>query len=311
MIIDTHFHAFPAKFLEMSPEASRGDPRGVGFHPFSDAEYIGHLDRYGIDIGVLSHTGGGIEMGFNRQRALDLCVVCNDAYADYCSRHPKRLKWFARIPMVQADDTLAELTRCMQDLGAHGVVLPTNIGGTKSLDDAEFAPFWAEVARLDVPVFLHTHNSPCDPRWHKYSLHQKLNWPADTTLALARLVLSGIFDRHPDLKLIAAHLGGMSLMYLDRINWWEGNPECAGTPEDYYKKIFYDIAGPVRAPVIRCVCETVGAGQVLFGGDYPHGRGGDDGQFYPMALKAMQELDLPAEDKEKIFYKNALRIFRF
>ena len=97
MIIDTHFHAFPAKFLEMVPDASRGDPRGVGFHPYSDVEYIGHLDRHGIDIGVLSHPGGGIEAGFNRQRALDLCVACNDAYADYCSRHPKRLKWFAMM----------------------------------------------------------------------------------------------------------------------------------------------------------------------------------------------------------------------
>jgi len=311
MIIDTHFHAFPAKLLEKVPGASKGDPRGLGFHAFTYEEYIGHLDRYGIDIGVLSHPAGGIEVGFNRERALDLARLCNDAYAEYSHRYPQRLKWFARIPMVHMDDALAELHRCMKDLGAHGVVSPTNIGGEKSLDDAQFAPFWAEVARYDVPVFLHPHDAPCSPRWHKFSLQQKLHWPADTTLALSRLVLSGIFDRHPGLKLIAAHLGGMTLIYLDRINWQEGNPECARIPEEYFKKIFYDIAGPVRAPAIRCVCDTVGTDQVLFGGDYPHGRGGRDDQFYPMALRAMEELDLPAEDKEKIFYKNALRIFRF
>ncbi len=311
MIIDTHFHAFPAKFLDLVPEASKGDPRGVGFHPFTYEEYIGHLDKYGIDIGVLSNPSGGIEVGFDRQRALKLAVLCNDAYADYSSRYPDRLKWFARIPLVHMDDALDELHRCMGELGAHGVILPTNVGREKSLDDPEYRPFWAEAVRYDVPVFLHPCNALCHPRWHKYSLLQKLNWPADSTLALTRLVLSGTFDRHPDLKLIGSHLGGMTLMYLDRINWLEGNPECAGTPEDYFKKIYYDIAGPVRAAAIKFVCDTVGVDQVLFGADYPHGREGSDDQFYPMAFRAMEELDLSPADKEKIFYKNALRIFRF
>lgn len=311
MIIDTHFHAFPPVFLERLPQVSRGDPRGVGFHPFTYEEYISHLDRYGIDIGVLSNPAGGMEVGFDRRRALDLAVACNDAYAEYSSRYPDRLKWFARVPMVHMDDALAELDRCLRELGAHGVILPTNIGGERSLDEPEYRPFWAAATRYDVPVFLHPTHALCHPRWHQYSLRQKLNWPADSTLALSRLVLSGIFDRHPNLKLIGSHLGGMTLLYLDRLNWREGEPECRRTPEEYFKKIYYDIAGPVRAPAIRFVCDTVGADQVLFGGDYPHGRGGRDDQFYPMTLQAMEELDLPREEKEKIFYKNALRIFRF
>jgi aminocarboxymuconate-semialdehyde decarboxylase len=242
---------------------------------------------------------------------MDLAMLCNDAYAEYSSRYPDRLKWFARIPLVHLDDALAELHRCFDELGAHGVILPTNIGGEKSLDDPEYRLFWEEAARFDLPIFLHPCNAACHSRWHKYSLLQKINWPADSTLALSRLVLSGIFDRHPELKLIGSHLGGMTLMYLDRLNWLEGNPECTGTPEEYFKKIYYDIAGPVRAAAIRFVCDTVGADHVLFGADYPHGRGGRDDQFLPMALKAMEELDIPPEDKEKIFYKNALRIFRF
>lgn len=311
MIIDTHFHAFPAKFLEMVPEASKGDPRGVGFHPFTYEEYIGHLDEYGIDIGVLSNPASRIEVGFDRKRALDLAMICNDAYAEFSSRYPERLKWFARIPLVHMDDALNELRRCFGELGARGVVLPTNIGGEKSLDDPEYRAFWEEATRYDLPIFLHPCNAFCHQRWHKYSLLQKINWPVDTTLALSRLVMSGIFDRHPDLKLIGSHLGGMTLMYLDRLNWVEGNYECSCAPEDHFKKIYYDIAGPVRAAAIRFVCDTVGADHVLFGGDYPHGRGGRDDQFYPMTLRAMEELDIPLEDKEKIFYKNALRIFRF
>jgi predicted TIM-barrel fold metal-dependent hydrolase len=103
----------------------------------------------------------------------------------------------------------------------------------------------------------------------------------------------------------------MTLLYLDRINWWEGNPECLGTPEEYFKKIYYDVAGPVRSPAIRFVYDTVGPDQMLFGGDYPHGREGRDDQFYPMTLQAMAELDVPQEDKDKIYHKTAQRIFGF
>ncbi len=144
------------------------------------------------------------------------------------------------------------------------------------------------------PLFLHPANAPCQSNWDKYSLHQKILWPTDSTLAISRIVYAGIFDRYPKLKLIASHLGGMILLYLDRLNWREGNPVCKEEPETYFKKIYYDTAGPIRAAFIKLVCDTVGAEQILFGADYPHGRGGRDDQFYPMTLKEMEELDIPA-----------------
>ncbi len=310
MIIDTHCHAYPGNYLDMLPDASRVDCRGIGFLPFSYEEYMGHLDKYGIDIALLSNPAGNMEVGFKRDQALKQAMVCNDAYADYCRRAPHRLRWLARIPLVHLDDALGELHRCLGELGAQGVILPTNIGSEKSLDDPEYRPFWAEAARYDLPILLHPCNAPCHPRWHKYSLLQKINWPADSALALSRLVLSGIFDRHPDLKIVGAHLGGMLLMYLDRLNWQEGNPECSGTPEDHFKKLYFDVAGPVRAAAVRFVLETVGTDHVIFGGDYPHGRGGRYDQFYPLAFHAMEGLPLHQEDKEKIFSGNALRMFR-
>src|SRR5258708_16410586 len=82
----------------------------------------------------------------------------------------------------------------------------------------------------------------------KYSLHQKILWPTDSTLAIARIVYAGIFDRYPNLKLIASHLGGMILCYLDRLNWREGKTACKEEPETYFQKIYYDTAGPIRAP---------------------------------------------------------------
>jgi predicted TIM-barrel fold metal-dependent hydrolase len=265
------------------------------------------MDRYGIDVGVLSNTGGRIEQGSDRARARVLCRIINDAFAEAHVQHPKRFKAFARLPMVDMDDCARELERCMEDLGMHGVILSTNLAG-KYLDEPEFAAFWEIMAASGRPLFLHPANAPCQANWNKYSMHQKILWPTDSTLAISRIVYNGVFDRHPALKLIASHLGGMILLYPDRLNWREGNIECKEEPEAYFKKIYYDTAGPIRAPFIKLVYDMVGPDQILFGADYPHGRGGRDDQFYPMTLEAMKELNIPVADKEKIYYKNAQRL---
>jgi len=309
MIIDTHFHAFPGKYLELVPDA-QNDVRGVGFHAFDHREYLDVMDKHGIDIGVLSNTGGRIEKEGDRTKALELCKILNDSFAEAHASHPRRFKAFARLPMLDLDDCVRELERCTQELHMHGVMLPTNLAG-KYLDEPQFKPFWAAVAAVGKPLFLHPANAPCQSNWNKYSLHQKILWPTDTTLAISRIVYSGIFDRYPKLKLIAAHLGGMILLYLDRLNWREGRPECVLQPEDYFKKIYYDTAGPIRAAFLKLACDTVGASQLLFGADYPHGREGKDDQFYPMTLQAMEELDVSREDKEKIYYRNAQILFGF
>jgi predicted TIM-barrel fold metal-dependent hydrolase len=307
MIIDTHFHAFPGKFLDLVPDA-QNDVRGVGFHAFEHREYLDTMDRHGIDIGVLSNTGGRIEKAGNRARALELCRILNDSFADAHAKHPKRFLAFARLPMIDVDDCVRELERCYQDLKMHGVMMPTNVAG-KYIDEPEFEPFWQALAAGRKPLFLHPANAPCQSNWDKYSLHQKILWPTDSTLAISRIVYAGIFDRYPDLEMIASHLGGMILLYLDRLNWREGNPVCKDEPESYFKKLFYDTAGPIRTEFIKLVYDTVGAEQILFGADYPHGRGGRDDQFYPMTLTAMEKLDVPQADKEKIYYLNAKKLF--
>lgn len=307
MIVDTHFHAFPGKYLGLVPEA-QNDVRGVGFRPFDPHEYLDVMDRYGVGIGVLSNTGGRIEQGGDRGRALKLCRIINDEFADARAKHARRFRAFARLPMVDMEDGVAELERAFGELGMDGVIMPTNLAG-RYLDEPGFEPFWDALHRWGRPLFLHPTNAPCQQNWGRYSLHQKILWPTDTTLAVARIVYRGIFDRYPGIKLIAAHLGGMILLYLDRLNWREGNPECRREPEEYFREIYYDTAGPVRAAFIKLACETVGSARVLFGSDYPHGRGGRDDQFYPMTLKEIEALEMPREEKERIYWRNAKELF--
>ena len=163
--------------------------------------------------------------------------------------------------MINVDDCVRELERCYKDLHMHGIMMPTNVAG-KYIDEPEFMPFWDALAAGDKPLFLHPANAPCQSNWEKYSLHQKILWPA-----------------------------------------------CRQEPEVYFKKIFYDTAGPIRAEFIKLVYDTVGAEQILFGADYPHGRAGRDDQFYPMTLDAMVKLDIPQADKDKIYYLNAKKLF--
>lgn len=309
MIIDTHFHGFPKRFVELNP-GGQNDTRGTGIRAFDEQEYLDVLDKHGIDLGVLSNPGGRLEITGDRQRVRDACRALNDTFAEAHARHPHRFKAFARPPMLDMDDCLTELHRCFSDLGLHGVVLSTNLGG-RYVDEDYFTPFWEEMARVGKPLFLHPANAPCLENWGKYSMHQKMLWPADSTLAISRIVYSGIFDRYPGIKLIASHLGGMILNYLDRLNWWEGDLQCKKEPESYFRGLYYDTAGPVRAPFIKMACDTVGVDQILFGADYPHGRGGMDDQFYPMTLQAMAELDVSTADKEKIFFRNAKLLFGF
>ena len=102
----------------------------------------------------------------------------------------------------------------------HGVMMPTNLAG-KYLDEAEFNPFWDALAAEGKPLFLHPANAPCQANWNKYSSIKKFSGPPDSTLALSRIVYCGVLDRYPNLKLIASHLGGMILLYHDRLNWRE------------------------------------------------------------------------------------------
>lgn len=309
MIIDTHFHGFPRGIFEKIGRAASDSVRRSPIRTFDIEEYIQVLDRYEVDMGVLSLPSGHTYALKDREQSRDTARLVNDTYAEACRKYPKRFKAFASLPMKFPEETLKEMERALDELKLNGVCIPTNVDG-ESLDEEKFAPFFEEANKRAIPVFMHPVNAPCEGRWLKYSFLQKIGWPADTTLAIYRMVASGLFEKFPLFPFIASHLGGTISLYPDRLNWREGDVRCTETPEYYLRKIYYDTAGPVRSEAIKCVCEFAGADHVVFGSDYPFGREGKDDQFYPMTFKAMECLDVSKEDKEKIFHGNAETIFK-
>ena len=318
MIIDMHCHGYPRASAEGTNARLARHGLAVPQIPIFDADdYVRMMDSVGIDVAVLSLPGvlpDALPTAADRLRA---ARELNDMYAEAVTRHPTRFRAFGRVPLVDGETAAPELDRPMGELGLHGAALPTNVLG-RALDEPEFDQFWAEANRLRAVCFIHPFDFACDPRWQAYDLLTRIGWPADTTLAVGRLVLSGHRDRFPDVTLVLSHLGGMIPTYLARLSWATGSPRCARSPEEYFRSFYYDTAGEVRAPSIKAVCELVGVDRVVYGSDYPFGQAAYTGtrltdrvppeDVYTVTLREINALDLPQAAKDKICFENAQRL---
>ena len=290
----TAIHLAGAPFVTLMPEM------------FDYALRFKAMDAAGVDMAVLSLTGPNVFWG-THETSLKAARIANAAYAEAQKQYPDRIRFVASIPWEYPDDALAELARARAD-GALGVAALANIRG-RDLIDPLFAPVWAEIDRQELPVFVHPTIPPGgrEMRLDEYSLATPIGFMVDTTLAFARLILSGFLDRYPRLKLIAPH-GGGTLPYLsgrlDRC--YETIPACRAAikepPSAHLRRIFYDTVVYEPRALAMCV-ETGGAENVLYGTDFPHNVGDMKG------ILALVR-GLPADHARKVAGENAKRIFK-
>ena len=290
----TAVHLAGAPFVTLMPEM------------FDYALRFKAMDAAGVDMAVLSLTGPNVFWG-TRETSLKAARIANAAYAEAQRQYPDRIRFVASIPWEYPGEALAELARARAE-GALGVAALANIRG-RDLIDPLFAPVWAEIDRLEWPVFVHPTIPPGgrDMRLDEFSLATPIGFMVDTTLAFARLILSGFLDRYPRLKLIAPH-GGGTLPYLsgrlDRC--YETIPACRAAikelPSAHLRRIFYDTVVYEPRALAMCV-ETGGADNVLYGTDFPHNVGDMNG------ILALVR-DLPAHQAGKVAGENAKRIFK-
>ena len=304
MKIDIHAHDYPLAFYN---EFKTLMERGVvpsptqPIQPWREEEHLALLNETGLDLQVLSLSLTAYLK--DKAACVGLIQAANDGFAEICARHPERFVAFAALPLVDVDTSLRELHRAVNDLGMKGVILGTNVLG-EPLDGEALYPVYEELNRLELPVLIH----PMDPggpaQAYEYRLDLYVGWPTDTTLAVARLILSGALDRFPNMKLILSHLGGSTHYLLERISEAGRHFGRMERPlRDYYHSIYYDTAGPVSSSAVLCAHRLFGAGQILFGTDYPFGseRGRD---YIQRAVASVEELALPAPDQEAIFFRN-------
>ena len=322
-VIDVHTHMFTAKWLELLK--TRGGEFNLQTRPDGKQEIfrgrtpvvipqVGHfdyelrireMDRHGIDISIVSLTCPNVYWGDEATSAL-AARESNDAMQSAQARWPDRIRWFTSLPWEYPEAAIRELERTRAN-GAVGVMVLGNIAG-RSLIDPLFEPVWQAIDAAAMPVLVH----PTDPQGAEamgiapHNLFWSVGFTYDTTLAVAKMIFSGFFDRHPNLKLIASHGGGM-LPYLvgrfemgDRVEF-DHLREMKRKPTDYLRHIFYDSITYDLAP-LRYLIEVVGASQVMLGTDWPH--------RVHEADVAVSRLDaLPAAQRDAIRGGNAARVF--
>jgi uncharacterized protein len=239
---------------------------------------------------VISLPNPPIEEFASGATAQALARIANDGMAELCARHPDRFPAFvAAVTLDEVDAALAEIERAVAQLGARGVQVFTNVAG-RPLDRPEYRPVFAAMAGHDLPVWLHPARTAAMPDYaaeprSRFEMWWCFGWPYETSVAMARLVFSGLFDRHPDLKIITHHCGGMVPFYDGRIGPGMAVLGSRTSDEDYggvlsglkrphldYFRLFYaDTAMFGGRSGVLAALDFFGPGRLVFATDAPLG----------------------------------------
>lgn len=237
---------------------------------------IAAMDKAGIDVSVLSLISPGVQIERGHAKAESEARRANDVLAAEVSRHPTRYAGFAHLPMQEPKAAAKELERCVTELKFKGALINGHSNGVY-LDDARYLPFWECAQDLDVPIYLHPVHMPVRPPvFEDYpGLAASLwGWTAETGGHALRLVLSGLFDRCPRLKIVLGHMGESlpySLWRIDsRYKVYRPKVALDLLPSDYVRRNFWvTTAGACQNEALICAIQALGADRVMFSVDYP------------------------------------------
>ncbi len=322
MIIDFHNHLYPQAYLA---ELEKGNSRAVverddngrmrlinagDYNIIVEGHYLPEarieaMDAAGVDMQVLTLTTPGVHIE-SVERGTALARLVNNAFADIIARYPRRFTALAALPLQETAAATAELERAVTQLGLPGALLFTTINGA-AIDTPRFWPLYEKAAELDAVLFLHPASPPHVGHMKDYRLAPLVGFLHETTVAVSRLVFSGIFERWPDLRLVLCHMGGTMPYLAERIDFgFQVYPECQGTlsrPPSHTLKKFYMDTTPYSPRAIQFAIQFAGADKLLLGSDYPHQIGD-----LPGAVQTIQALPIPAAEKAGILGENGARL---
>jgi uncharacterized protein len=286
------------------------------------------MDRFEGYQQILSIATPPIEAYASPTDAVDLARIANDGMAALVARYPDRFPAFvAALPLNDPQAAVAETERAVRDLGARGVQIFSNING-RPLDSPEYLALFDLMAQHDLPVWLHPYREPAFTDYQsetqsKFEIWWAFGWPYETSVAMARLVFAGLFDRYPSMKIITHHMGAMVPYFEGRVGpGWDQlgvrtSDEDYGEvlrrldkrPIDYFKMFYADTAlfGAYDATI--CGLRFFGADHVLFASDAPF-----DPERGPMFIREtigiLDRLPMSDAEREQIYWRNAVRLLK-
>jgi len=292
-------------------EAARGNGTDERLYDLG-ALRLKEMDEAGVDVQVLSH-GAPSSQKLPIDIAAELTTQVNDRLAKVCAANPKRFAAFAALPTADPQAAADELERTVTLHGFKGAMIHGLANG-EFLDNKKFWPIFARAEKLDVPIYFHP--SLPDPRvteayYQDYAKDFPLvvrpawGFTVETATQAIRLVLSGVFDAHPNLKIVLGHLGETLPFLLWRIDHALKRPgQKPLSFRDIFCKNFYvTTSGFFSNPALLCCVMEMGVDHILFAVDWPF-------VMNPPAVDWMQSVPLSDEDKAKILSGNAQRLLR-
>jgi 6-methylsalicylate decarboxylase len=310
--IDVHAHYYPSALYDLLERVTGQTRRRLGgmvpgfAHHVSLDGQLELMDGAGIDCMVMSL--GNTPPYYPREEvAVAAARGGNELYADLHTRHPRRFLAFIGLPLPHIDAALAELDTGLALPGVVGVGLGCSVLG-QPLDDPSFDPLFAELNRRRTVVFLHPVGAGGGPNSDDFSLTWMVASRFEDTIAMARLILSGLTLRYRDIRFIIPHLGGTLTLFLQRMDnvaereGWREKHSPDLMPSDLARRFWFDTVNEQHS-ALRCACETFGADRLLLGTDWP--------MLPPEKLKHFVDYvpeALPADEARRILDVNAERL---
>lgn len=332
--IDLYNHVLPPAYFERVKALSKDTgivKRMVGLPMLWDLEARARMlvEKFPDVVQVLTLAAPSPEMLGGPELSPALARLANDGMAEICARWPAQFPAFvASLPMNNVAEALKEIDRAIDGLGARGVQIISNVNG-RPLDAPEFFPvFEAMAVKHDLPIWMHPFRPGTTTDYQgedrsRYEIWQVLGWPFESSVAMARMVFSGLLERLPNLRVITHHCGGMLPYFAGRAEslWAQlGSRSADGSeaevlkrlskpPIEYFKMFYGDTVLGGSTAALRCGIDFFGVDHVVFASDCPF-----DPEAGPMfireGIRSIEELGLSDADNEKLYLGNALRLMR-
>lgn len=327
-IVDAWTHIFPQAYFEkLQGVVSASGPlkRWMNLKSLYDLDVrFRIMDRFENYSQLLTPSMPPVEELGDAAQAAALATMMNDGLAELVGRHPDRFPAFVgALSFLDADLATREIERAIR-IGAKGFQICTHVRG-RPLDDPAFLPIFDAIAAANVPIWLHPVRGPVSDYpaldKSKYEIWWCFGWPYESSVAMSHLVFSGLFDRHPHLRILTHHLGAMIPYFAGRIEQgWDlemgtRTPPAEAAllpkplkrkPSEYFKMFYADTALSGSTAATRCGLDYFGERQILFASDFPFDAEGG-AYLVRETLRVIDDLGLAAAVKENLLEENLKR----
>ncbi|MBI5647072.1 MAG: amidohydrolase [Ignavibacteriae bacterium] len=324
MTVDVHTHILPPDWPDLKARYGYGgfvqlEHHGPGCaHMLLDGKHFRTIEanswdpaarlvdcaRTAVDVQVLSTVPVMFSYWARPDDALDLSKLLNDHIASVVAEHPRRFIGLGTVPLQSASHAIAELERCVRELGLAGIEIGSHVNEW-NLDDPALFPVFEAAADLGAAVFVHPWDMMGQDRMRRYWLPWLVGMPAETSLAICSMIFGGVLERLPALRVAFAHGGGSFPATLGRIeHGFRVRPDLCAVdntvnPREYLGRIWFDSL--VHDPdMLRHLVRLAGEDYVILGSDYPFPLG----EAEPGALIRSID-DMPPRVKDKLLADNA------